>query len=174
MHATVFSSYRGLLARLDIFARELAARHGTHIVCAPGCAGCCRQRLELLPVEFYYLQAAVQKLSVRAPAAAPGDCPLLAGGLCLLYAYRPVICRTHGMPLLMEGGGRQWVDCCPENFTSTRLRELPGDSLLHLERVNLLLVSVNHVFAAARGLDAGQRLSIERIFSGGETIGGLL
>ena len=165
MTTTLFSSYRALLARLDSFAGQLAARHGKHIVCAPGCAGCCRQILELLPVEFYYLQAAVRKLSLPKPAPAAEACPLLDDGLCLLYEYRPVICRTHGMPLLMEAAGRQWVDCCPENFTSARLRDLSGDSLLHLERVNLLLVSINHVFAAARGHDAGQRLSIVRIFS---------
>lgn len=166
MNSSIFFSYRELLARLDSFARQLAARHGASIVCGPGCAGCCRQILELLPVEFYYLQAAARRVSLPKPAPAADVCPLLEGGLCRLYAYRPVICRTHGMPLLMEGDGGQWVDCCPENFTSARLADLAGDSLLHLERVNLLLVSINHVFAAARGLDAGQRLSIEHIFQG--------
>ena len=167
MNTTMFSSYRELLARIDIFAGQLAARHGKLIACGPGCAGCCRQVLELLPVEFYYLQATVRKLSLPRPAAAAAAevCPLLEDGLCLLYDYRPVICHTHGMPLLMEADGGQWVDCCPENFTSVRLRDLPGDSLLHLERVNLLLVSINHVFAAASGLDARQRLSMEHIFS---------
>lgn len=167
MHTAIFSSYRDLLARLDAFAGQLAARYGRHIACGPGCAGCCGQALELLPVEFYHLQAAAEHMALSGPAAAGDACPLLTGGLCLLYDYRPVICRTHGMPLLLEANGRQWVDCCPENFTALPLDSLPGGSLLHLERVNLLLVSINHVFAAARGIDALQRLPIGRIFEAG-------
>ncbi len=165
MEETVFASYRELLARLDSFAEQVAAKHGTQIACGPGCAGCCRQALELLPVEFYYLQAAAQSARLTRPVQPADACPLLADGLCLLYAHRPVICRTHGLPLLMEADGRQWADCCPENFKSLELGDLPGGSLLHLERVNLLLVSINHVFADACGLDAGQRRPIEDIFS---------
>ena len=165
MDTTIFSSYREMLARLDVFAKQLAARHGKRIVCAPGCSACCKQVLELLPVEFYYLQTAARDLDMKGPAAAEGLCPLLHEGHCLLYEHRPVICRTHGMPVLVEENGLQRVDCCPENFRDGALNTLSGDSLLHLERVNLLLVSINHIFAAARGIDAGQRISIARIFS---------
>lgn len=167
MHTDIFSSYRSLLARIDAFAEQLKDRYGSQIACGPGCAGCCGQVLELLPVEFYHLQAAAGRMALSGPAPSAGACPVLHDGLCRLYDCRPVICRTHGMPLLLEEGGRQRVDCCPENFTGLALDRLPGDSLLHLERVNLLLVSINHVFAAARGVDARERLSISRIFETG-------
>ncbi len=74
------------------------------------------------------------------------------------------------MPLLVEENGLQRIDCCPENFREGALNTLSGDSLLHLERVNLLLVSINHIFAAARGIDAGQRISIAQIFSPVKTL----
>ena len=33
-------------------------------------------------------------------------CPLNSDGLCLLYAYRPMICRLHGMPHEFQRPGR--------------------------------------------------------------------
>ncbi len=105
------------------------------------------------------------RAQLKKPATARGLCPLLHEGQCVLYEHRPVICRTHGMPLVVEENGLQRIDCCPENFREGALNTLSGDSLLHLERVNLLLVSVNHIYAASRNIDAGQRISIARIFS---------
>ena len=160
-----FSQYLSLLARIDDFCMRLLQMHGRHISCSPGCCACCNQILNLLPVEFYYLQTAAEAAALQEPVHAEGDCPLLHEGTCLLYEHRPVICRTHGMPLVVEENGLRRVDCCPENFKDGALNTLSGDSLLHLERVNLLLVSINRIFAAARGIDAGQRISIAGIFS---------
>ena len=160
-----FSQYLSLLSRVDDFCMRLRQRHGRHIACCPRCSACCNQILNLLPVEFYYLQTAAKAATLPEPVHAQGVCPLLHEGTCLLYEHRPVICRTHGMPLVVEENGLQRIDCCPENFREGVLTALSGDSLLHLERVNLLLVSINHVFAAARNIDAGQRISIAQIFS---------
>lgn len=159
-----FTHYIELLARLDNFGRQLQQRLGAHIACAPGCADCCGQVLEIMPVEFYYLQSAARQKPPNAGSEAGSACPILYRGLCALYDHRPVICRTHGLPLLLEEEGRHWVDCCKKNFMSGSLPELPGDSLLHLERLNLLLVSINHVFSAAAGIDAAQRISIAELF----------
>jgi hypothetical protein len=159
-----------LLSRIDDFHMRLRHMHGGHIACAPGCSACCGQVLELLPVEFYYLQIAARASALKGPATAGEICPLLHKGHCLLYEYRPVICRTHGMPLVVEENSLQRVDCCPENFRDGALKTLSGDSLLNLERVNLLLVSINHIFAAARGIDAGQRISIAWIFLPAKTL----
>jgi hypothetical protein len=159
-----FSQYVSLLARIDNFCTRLRHMHGRHIACVPGCSACCSQVLELLPVEFYHLQARACAASLPSPEATGSVCPLLNNETCLLYAHRPVICRTHGMPLLLEENGLQRVDCCPENFREGPLNTLSGDRLLHLERVNLLLVSVNHVFCASRGIADAQRISLARIF----------
>jgi Fe-S-cluster containining protein len=160
----LFAHYTQLLARLADFERKLRSRHAKDIHCGPGCAACCGQVLDLLPVEFHYLRAAAQAADLRRTAAAGTGCPLLSGGTCRLYDYRPVICRTHGMPLLIEAEGRRQADCCPENFQAGALAGLPGESLLDLERVNLLLVSINHVFAAAAGIAADERISIAELF----------
>jgi len=164
-----FSQYAMLLAHIDTFCMRLTHMHGRNIACAPGCSACCGQVLDLLPVEFYYLQTSARNSALQGPPPAGGICPLLHEGHCLLYDSRPVICRTHGMPLLIEENGLQRIDCCPENFKNGALNTLSGDRLLHLERVNLLLVSINHIFASARNIDAGERLSIAKIFSPAKT-----
>jgi hypothetical protein len=163
-----FLKYRELLCRLEAFAAVVLKTHRDDIACAAGCCDCCSQVLELLPVEFLYLEAAARQSGLTRPAKAGPGCPLLSGGRCLLYDYRPVICRTHGLPLLIEEEGRRRVDCCPKNFRRAGLAAVPGGSLLDLERVNLLLVSVNHVFARARGLDPLGRRSIADLFQPGE------
>jgi uncharacterized protein len=70
-----------------------------------------------------------------------GPCPLLEAGACLLYPARPVICRTHGLPILASEGR---VDFCPRNFGG--LATLPGDAVLDLERLNAALAAVNALF----------------------------
>ncbi len=34
----------------------------------------------------------------------PQDCPLLEAGRCLLYEFRPMICRLHGVPWVLRRG----------------------------------------------------------------------
>lgn len=165
-----FSQYVSLLSRVDDLCMRLRQIHGRHIACARGCSACCGQVLEILPVEFYYLQAAALVSNLSEPATAEGACPLLHKSRCSLYQHRPVICRTHGMPLVVEENGLRRVDCCLKNFKDGTLNTLSGNSLLHLERMNLLLVSINHVFSAARGIDAGQRISIAQLFSPAKTL----
>ena len=44
-------------------------------------------------------------------------CPVLSGnGECLLYDYRPLVCRTFGLPL--RDGARYIGDVCDLNFTA--------------------------------------------------------
>lgn len=77
-----------------------------------------------------------------------------------MYDRRPVICRTHGLPLLIRGEGEERRDCCPKNFVGHSLGDLPGSDLLDLERLNTILVAVNMVFASHVGVEAGLRLPL--------------
>ncbi len=45
-------------------------------------------------------------------------CPLLGpDGLCLVYAYRPMTCRLHGLPHIDVSDEMFSEDYCPRNFT---------------------------------------------------------
>ncbi len=116
---------RQALIRLhgDIEAR-LAATRATRACwpCAKGCDDCCRQLAalpQLTETEWDFLRAglaalpAAQKAAIGhrldelgAQAARPVTCPLLdpASGACLVYAQRPVACRTYGFYVERDRG----------------------------------------------------------------------
>lgn len=146
------ANYRQLLANVDSLCESIGHAFADAIACRPGCADCCRH-ITVLPVEAAALAAACaalpggERAALRASAgkAAPDSpCPLLADGLCLLYHARPIICRTHGLPLLVTEGENRRVDHCPENFRS--LPSLPGSAVIDLDRLNTALVAVNALY----------------------------
>lgn len=62
----------------------------------------------------------------------------------MIYDVRPIICRTHGFPILSEHKGQQIVDYCPKNFTSATT--LPGNAFLSIDNINIMLAAVNQQF----------------------------
>jgi len=150
----ILSNYQTLVARVDELCTAVTTEFGAQLACRPGCAGCCRH-LSLFQVEGIALAAALSALPAaeathirgRARLSSPdGPCPLLEDGRCLLYAARPIICRTHGLPLLTSQDGKRNVDFCPLNFQG--LDTLPGSAVIDLDRLNTTLTAVNALFVA--------------------------
>ncbi|GFO67091.1 hypothetical protein GMLC_06700 [Geomonas limicola] len=157
-------NYRALRARIDEMYRSTAERFHEQIVCRPGCDSCCRH-LSIFAVEAAAITRALHELPVEqaqeiraaaAQAAADGPCPLLKGGLCLLYQARPIICRTHGLPLLLSREGANQIDFCPENFRG--LTSIPGNAVLDLERLNEALAAINALYL--RSFPGPERLTL--------------
>jgi len=147
--------YRALLAQVDQLCDRIVAEFADQLACRAGCAACCTLQ-GVLPVEAASLALAWRELPAATAAAlavrantVAGDerCPLLSDDRCPLYAARPIICRTHGLPLLIEAAGATRVDRCPLNFTG--LASLPGSAIIHLERLNSALVAANRHFLAS-------------------------
>jgi len=145
-------NYRTLVARVDALSQRITDEFNDRIACRRGCDACCRH-LSLFWVEGVALaqaleglpEAAAERIRERArQAAADGPCPLLEEGACLLYAARPIICRTHGLPLLTGGGMERRIDYCPENFRG--VESLPAGAVIDLERLNTMLTAVNALF----------------------------
>jgi len=148
----LLANYIALRDRVDELCRSIGQGFATHIVCKAGCDRCCRH-LSLFPVEAFALAEAVRHLApfridtLRKQAAAStpdSPCPLLQDGLCLLYDVRPIICRTHGLPLVYTEDGTQHVDCCPDNFRD--IGSLPGSAVIRLDQLNTMLAAINAVF----------------------------
>ncbi len=147
-------NYRQLLARVDALSRKIEEEFRPEIACRRGCDACCRH-LNLFWVEAVALALALEQLPEEAAEAirerarrsgADAPCPLLEEGACLLYADRPIICRTHGLPLLLTGDGGRRVDYCPENFRG--VTSLPSAAVIDLERLNATLSAVNALFVS--------------------------
>jgi Fe-S-cluster containining protein len=162
----LLANYRQLVARVDELCRQITNDWGEYLVCRPGCDSCCRH-LRLFPVEAAALAVALDGLSpqvrdqllVRAAGCGEDDpCPLLIGGLCQLYADRPLICRTHGLPLLLEGEEGRRIDFCPRNFQG--VAALPAGAVIDLEKLNTALTAINRLFAQQQGLDDAARLRL--------------
>lgn len=157
-------NYRALILRVDELCGQTAARFDSEISCRPGCDACCRH-LSIFAVEAAALHRALGRLpgpqagfirqaaSVSTPDA---PCPLLHAGLCLLYLARPIICRTHGLPLLVNRDGASGIDFCPENFRG--LSSIPGSAVLDLDRLNATLATINTLFL--RSFPGPERLTM--------------
>ncbi|ALC17060.1 iron-sulfur cluster-binding oxidoreductase [Desulfuromonas soudanensis] len=165
----LLENYRHLVGRVDALCRRIEAAYGQHLACRKGCDSCCRH-LSLFRVEGVALARAlagqdpglVTRIRERARKATPdGPCPLLEDGACLLYAARPMICRTHGLPLIFSEGEGRRVDFCPQNFQG--LASLPASSVVDLDLLNATLATIDELFVAEafQGTPpGGERLSI--------------
>lgn len=81
-------------------------------------------------------------------------CPMLVEDRCAIYQSRPLICRTQGLPLLVEAedGGAE-VDFCPLNFTGeSAVDDLDEDHLVPLDNLNLKLALVNLRYCREQGI----------------------
>jgi len=162
-------NYRDLLTRVDRLLDRIQRRYSGHIVCHKGCACGCRN-LSVFPVEALSLVNAIRNLSeetgakIRRRAAATSfwDCPLLEDRACSMYAFRPVICRTHGFPLLTHYKGRPSIGYCRKNFKD--MSPIPEDASIDLDNINRTLRAMNAsvVDELAHVLNLPGRLSIAR------------
>ena len=116
-----FRNYLLLRAEIDLKVEKLFDQHKGHMVCRKGCDACCFG-FKVFPVEFY----AIKKATGLKGEYAPGDdingnerCQFLHNHECTIYQHRPIICRTHGLPLLnMNEEGTEWeLSVCELNFT---------------------------------------------------------
>jgi Fe-S-cluster containining protein len=163
---------------VDWLTAKLQARYSKHLVCRAGCSGCCHHHLSVFAVEAEEARAAIESLPApirvrleeqarevinREARGEQVSCPMLVDDRCSIYESRPLICRTQGLPMLMEAedGGSE-VDFCPLNFTGAgAVDDLDEDHLVPLEALNLRLALLNLEHCRETGL--GDEASGERI-----------
>lgn len=162
-------NYTALLIKVNALITGITAKYSTHISCQKGCDSCCRH-LSLSLVEGVAIAVAVAELpqakadylrQKARTATADGPCPVLENGECAIYSHRPIICRTHGLPILIVEEKRQRVDFCPKNFIN--IGTLPGDAVIALDLLNTILAAVNKNFAtefSSTGLAEMERMTI--------------
>ena len=88
-------------------ADRLAAQHAERLQCRRGCASCCVDDLSVFALEAARIVAAAPEVLSAGPGPS-GACAFLdPSGACRVYAQRPYVCRTQGLPLRwLEEGGR--------------------------------------------------------------------
>lgn len=146
------SQYLELRGRVDEKFNEIQARFSGEMKCASGCHSCCKPGLTVSEIEAEAIREALTpEVAEAARALAQANphkgkrCAMLnAAGQCLIYEARPIVCRSHGVPLQVSVREDEKVrDVCPLNFTSTSLAEIPAQFVLNTDTVNLLLSLLN-------------------------------
>ncbi len=138
-----------LAQEVDRCFADVAARHPGQVRCAPGCGVCCWRDLRVLVVEAVALLHGMEQLGLAPPPAPAGParadhppaCALLLEGSCAVHAWRPLVCRSYGIPLQfgpLPAAAMESMHCgpgaaapslftwCPDNFSDGRARALLG------------------------------------------------
>ena len=153
-----------LRGRVDAHFAAATARTPDAFACRAGCDTCCHQRFGVFAVEAAPIRRALADLAQRTPVlrariraqaddpAHQHHCALLVDGACAVYGERPLICRSHGLPIAVRDPEPR-VDRCPLNFTGS---DPPPASVLRLDAVNQPLAVLATLWDAADA--AGDRI----------------
>jgi hypothetical protein len=165
-----------LWAKIDAFGARVAERYPGALACGPGCSDCCKRELTVTAIEADRIARLVAELSPEARAAlaerasgAPACVALDPDGRCAIYAARPVVCRSHGVPLRFTEDapdGRRALpvlDVCPRNFVGQDLAGVDPGCVLDQQTLSVLLGTMDALHAKQHDLPAGERLSLRDV-----------
>lgn len=144
-----------LRRRVDDHFDAAVHRTPAAFACRVGCSSCCHVQIGVTGIEADRVRAALVALGhadpalrdrVRAQGRDPrrSSCALLVDDRCAVYDERPLICRSHGLPVraTLDDGSRT-DSVCPLNFTE---HAPPAASVLALDAVNAPLSVMAHMW----------------------------
>lgn len=138
-------NYKNLIKKIDEKCNSLSVEFSQYIKCKKGCSQCCTLDA-VFPVEAVSIALSVIDNKTELKTAKENDsCNFLEDGICTIYIARPIICRTHGYPIIFEEDGKQKADCCPMNFTDID-ENLSSNAFIDIDKINNLLYSINTLF----------------------------
>lgn len=122
-----------LHAEVDREARRLHVLHEARLHCRRGCSACCVDDLTVFEVEAEPIRRQHEELLASGTPHAEGACAFLDDeGACRIYAERPYVCRTQGLPLRwLEERDHDEVelrDICSLNDEGEPIEELEPDA----------------------------------------------
>lgn len=159
-----------LASKVDEFFGRVEALNAEHMECRTGCNDCCHVRLSVTTVEAeairqHWMQMpAAARDRIRAHARGPSDglCAALGDdGRCGVYEARPLVCRSHGLPLrLRQERSLPIIDACFRNFHEKGPAAVAPDSVLDQQTLSTALLAIDAAFARARHRPAGERVDL--------------
>jgi uncharacterized protein len=147
------ANYRALVAKVDAFVERVSGRHAADLRCVAGCAQCCHVRLTITAIEADAISvwAAAQSPDRRVAiataaqvAANPTRCAALDDeDRCRIYAARPLVCRSHGIPIRLHARGLPVITSCELNFTAAGPAAADADCILDQQLVSTTLAAID-------------------------------
>lgn len=148
----VIKNYRTLSDFCDTFWLKVQAQYPGELLCQKGCHTCCElESVCALEAHIIRKYIDINHGGALNDAARKKACPLLAGGLCSIYQRRPIICRTHGLPIKSATLTNDNIDCCPMNFPHTDLQDIDPNYTLDLDMITDNLMRLNMAFCILLG-----------------------
>lgn len=148
-----FSAYQKLKEDTDAVAKKLSGEHSSHLQCKKGCDLCCMD-YSILPVEFYAILEELKtskfnKENIQFDDKNEEDCIFLKNHTCTIYESRPLICRTHGLPLLYTNNDEEWeLSNCELNFKDFDFENFSEKNTFPQDKFNSKLFLINREFIA--------------------------
>lgn len=160
----IANAVEGLHLAIDEAARPLEERNRPRLRCSRGCAGCCVDDLTVFEVEAGAIVRRHPEVLTEAPHA-PGACAFLdAEGACRIYASRPYVCRTQGLPLRWRAAdGSERRDICTLNEAGPPLEELPAEVCWPIGPVEQRLASMQQLAQPNEGEEL-RRVPLRSLF----------
>ena len=145
-------NYYALRNTIDNAAATVAKEHQPHMQCRKGCDLCC-MAIRVFPVEFYAIMSEQEEFmgKVELPKSENEfTCQFLVNHECSIYRSRPIICRTHGLPLLyMNSEGTAWeLSHCELNFNEKPVEDFHTENTLVMDTFNSRLFQINQTFVS--------------------------
>lgn len=148
----VLNDYLALIEKVDQKADEISNKQKESINCQKGCHSCCLPGISVSKIEA----SAIKKFIVQNPEVLEvaktlqkenphggRRCKFLdSQGGCVIYSSRPIICRTHGLPVRLKEKDQVIESCCHLNFTDG-LGQVQQYSWINLDLLNSLLALIN-------------------------------
>jgi hypothetical protein len=148
---------------VDELVAPIVAAHGARLRCRSGCNDCCSDGLTVFPLEAAVIARHHGELLATGTPHAEGACAFLdEEGACRIYAQRPYVCRTQGLPLRWlehdDEGPAEVRDICPKNVA-------PGPALEELGADECWTLGPFEERLAKHG--DGTRVALRSLFTGG-------
>ncbi len=153
--------YRQLTEKVDEFFARVASREAAAMQCATGCSDCCQYGLSATVAEAEAVADVVaamtaderlalahnidrRRADVAAGAAQPRCVALNEAGRCMIYAGRPTVCRSHGVPVrLLDERSLPVVSACYRNFVERAPDTIAADCVLDQTTLSATLLAIN-------------------------------
>jgi Fe-S-cluster containining protein len=141
-------TYFEIREKADLVSEKLEKLHQEQLNCKSGCDMCCMD-YSIFPVEYYSILNELKTDNFISPNRNTDNekCVFLHQHVCEIYKNRPLICRTHGLPLLYTNEEGEWeLSACELNFTDFDFAELSIDTTFPQDKFNSKLFLLNQKF----------------------------
>lgn len=144
-----FKNYLTLRKQIDTLTGKLETQHKKHMKCKAGCDLCCMD-YSVFPIEFHSILENIKQYKIEPKTNVKvneDDCIFLIDHKCTIYEERPIICRTHGLPLLFVSDKGNWeLSACELNFTEFEMDKFSEENTFPQDKFNSKLFMLNKEF----------------------------